>query len=197
MPASDNRRPLTLTPTVEGEAGTTSRAVARGLAISPHKLNDFAKVVRGLHVEDALIQVRRLCIDGCVGPARPHAGRSSGRSLSGPCAGHPPCQPAAAQQAGCVGARRLAAELLRGLARPVALVQRRQEQSCAALTGPPCGAAPRPTSPPRSPAGPGLRRRRGGQPSCKMPANRPALRLPPARPRPAVRGVSQESGQAG
>lgn len=30
--------------------------MARNLAISPQKLNDFAKVVRGLHVEDALIQ---------------------------------------------------------------------------------------------------------------------------------------------
>jgi hypothetical protein len=39
------------------EAGNISRAVTRGLSISPQKLNDFAKVVRGLHVQDALIQV--------------------------------------------------------------------------------------------------------------------------------------------
>lgn len=40
------------------EGAPVSTAVARGIAISPHKLNDFAKVVRGLHIEDALIQVR-------------------------------------------------------------------------------------------------------------------------------------------
>jgi hypothetical protein len=39
------------------EAGNISRAVTRGLSISPQKLNDFAKVVRGLHIQDALIQV--------------------------------------------------------------------------------------------------------------------------------------------
>ncbi|PRW39364.1 50S ribosomal L22-like isoform X2 isoform B [Chlorella sorokiniana] len=37
-------------------SGSVSRAHARGLPISPQKLNDFAKVVRGLHIEDALIQ---------------------------------------------------------------------------------------------------------------------------------------------
>lgn len=41
--------------------------MARGLAISPQKLNDFAKVVRGLHVEDALIQVRGDVGVGVVG----------------------------------------------------------------------------------------------------------------------------------
>lgn len=34
----------------------TSRATSRNLSISPRKLNDFAKVVRGLAVQDALIQ---------------------------------------------------------------------------------------------------------------------------------------------
>ncbi|KAL4440559.1 hypothetical protein ABPG75_003560 [Micractinium tetrahymenae] len=48
--------PFGMVPLVDSEANMTSRAVARGLAISPQKLNDFAKVVRGLHVEDALIQ---------------------------------------------------------------------------------------------------------------------------------------------
>ena len=38
-------------------ATDTSRATSRNLSVSPRKLNDFAKVVRGLGVEDALIQV--------------------------------------------------------------------------------------------------------------------------------------------
>ncbi|KAI7841487.1 hypothetical protein COHA_004880 [Chlorella ohadii] len=41
---------------VEELSGSVSRAHARSLTISPQKLNDFAKVVRGLHIEDALIQ---------------------------------------------------------------------------------------------------------------------------------------------
>lgn len=40
-----------------GDVSDTSRAVARGLAISPQKLNDFAKVVRGLSLADAFYQV--------------------------------------------------------------------------------------------------------------------------------------------
>ncbi|EFN53873.1 hypothetical protein CHLNCDRAFT_136009 [Chlorella variabilis] len=41
-----------------GEVSTLARAIARGISISPHKLNDFAKVVRGLPIQDALIQCR-------------------------------------------------------------------------------------------------------------------------------------------
>ncbi|PSC71950.1 50S ribosomal L22 [Micractinium conductrix] len=41
-----------------GDVGivSTTSSTARGLAISPQKLNDFAKLVRGLSLEDALIQ---------------------------------------------------------------------------------------------------------------------------------------------
>jgi hypothetical protein len=39
-----------------GDVTDTSRAVSRGMSISPRKLNDFAKLVRGMHIEDALIQ---------------------------------------------------------------------------------------------------------------------------------------------
>lgn len=40
------------------DAALQARAVLRGVAISPRKLNMFAKVLRGLHVDDALIQCR-------------------------------------------------------------------------------------------------------------------------------------------
>lgn len=40
-----------------GEVSDTSRAVSRGLAISPQKLNDFAKLVRGMSLADAFYQV--------------------------------------------------------------------------------------------------------------------------------------------
>lgn len=37
---------------------TLARAILRGVAISPRKLNDFVRILPGLHVEDALIQCR-------------------------------------------------------------------------------------------------------------------------------------------
>ncbi len=40
------------------DARRTARAFARNLHISPRKLNMFASLIRGLHVEDALIQCR-------------------------------------------------------------------------------------------------------------------------------------------
>lgn len=40
------------------ETGKYARAILRGVAISPQKLNDFARILRGLHIEDALIQCR-------------------------------------------------------------------------------------------------------------------------------------------
>ena len=60
-----------------GEVSTLARAIARGISISPRKLNDFAKVVRGLPIQDALIQVGRGCaccacarLPACVGGER-------------------------------------------------------------------------------------------------------------------------------
>ena len=41
-----------------GRPSDTAQAILRGAAISPKKLNHFASVVRGLHVEDALIQCK-------------------------------------------------------------------------------------------------------------------------------------------
>ncbi len=35
-----------------------ARAIARNLKISPQKLNDFAAVVRRMHVQDAVLQCR-------------------------------------------------------------------------------------------------------------------------------------------
>lgn len=44
---------------VESSAGRSrASAVLRGVAISPQKLNLFARLLRGLHIEDALIQCR-------------------------------------------------------------------------------------------------------------------------------------------
>lgn len=40
------------------DAALTASAILRGVAISPRKLNMFAKLLRGLHLEDALIQCR-------------------------------------------------------------------------------------------------------------------------------------------
>lgn len=56
-----------LTPELGGEEGATmrARAVLRNVAISPRKLNMFAKVVRGLPYDDALIQCEvriRCCV---------------------------------------------------------------------------------------------------------------------------------------
>ena len=39
-----------------GKPSDTAQAILRGAAISPKKLNRFASVIRGLHIEDALIQ---------------------------------------------------------------------------------------------------------------------------------------------
>jgi len=36
----------------------TARAILRNVPISPRKLNEFARIIRGLHIEDALIQCK-------------------------------------------------------------------------------------------------------------------------------------------
>lgn len=40
----------------DGNEALTARAILRNVAISPQKLNDFTRILRGLHIEDALIQ---------------------------------------------------------------------------------------------------------------------------------------------
>ena len=40
----------------DGTQALIARAIQRNVAISPQKLNDFARMLRGLHIEDALIQ---------------------------------------------------------------------------------------------------------------------------------------------
>ena len=40
----------------DGQILNTARAILRNVPISPRKLNEFARIIRGLHIEDALIQ---------------------------------------------------------------------------------------------------------------------------------------------
>lgn len=53
---SDLNTKLTYSPSSAGEK--RARAVLRGARIGPRKLNQFVDVLRGLHIEDALIQCR-------------------------------------------------------------------------------------------------------------------------------------------
>ena len=64
-PEADQINPLLQAPTPGiagldgvGKPSDTAQAILRGASISPKKLNRFAAVVRGLHVEDALIQCK-------------------------------------------------------------------------------------------------------------------------------------------
>ena len=58
--------PLQQTPSMDKESPqepavarrTHAQAVLRGVPISPKKLNEFARLLRGLHIEDALIQCK-------------------------------------------------------------------------------------------------------------------------------------------
>jgi large subunit ribosomal protein L22 len=42
----------------QSPSNNIARAILRGVAISPRKLNDFVRILPGLHMEDALIQCR-------------------------------------------------------------------------------------------------------------------------------------------
>ena len=92
-------------------AAPLARAVARSLAISPQKLNDFAKVVRGLPISDALIQCNMSpkksakVVHKVLLSARANAVTNQGLEASRLCVGEPsgpPPPPLAAGMSACL-----------------------------------------------------------------------------------------------